>query len=248
MGVSMYFLYITYRWDGRYFLCRIYLLHQVYHALLVQFWVLKTCFRLFNLKTVYYLLNRPRSYCAYKHPHLSCQKKIDHSLTQQFSTTHFSSGHLFPAIHRAVSRFHSYSISFQHFSIRIYMLRFTQTTFPNVMASFMLFRLNSILQRPHKAATPDLDPNGSTFAAKPFICPFIDVIALVKPLMCKRFSILISLCHNLSLLALPSTMAPPSTATISGLLFPLLQSSFLPPRIHLSNTARLIKPNHEMSN
>lgn len=108
--------------------------------------------------------------------------------------------------------------------------------------------LQGILLTPHKAAIRALFPDGSTFAARPDICPFSDPIALAKPLISECLFIAFYTCHVLSLLVFPITMAPPSIAAVSRLLFRLVQSSSWPPRGYVFNTAIVIEPKHVMPN
>lgn len=136
----------------------------------------------------------------------------------------------------------------QQTCICIYMHWFTQMTLPPIMAHHSLSQIHNIVLTARKAALRLLLWDWSTFKAELYICPFIGTIALVKTLIGEYPSIASFVCHVLSILALPITMVPPPLLEMTGLLVPLVHSSFWTPHVNRSNTARVINSKQGLTN
>lgn len=129
---------------------------------------------------------------------------------------------------------------FQHISICIYMQWLIQNSFPLVMDPCLLFRLHAIRLTLHKVAVKALLPDGSKIIAKTNIRPLTEARALVKELLVECLSTAFSTADVLLLLVLSIPMVLMYIVAMRGLLFFLFKSSFWPPRVFLSNTARVM--------
>lgn len=84
-----------------------------------------------------------------------------------------------------------------------------------LMAAGFLSQLYLFLLMLHKASVTTLRFDVSTFIKSKCVCPFIDAVALVQPLIFEFLSLLFSIRSVFSLLILLITMARRSEVTVS---------------------------------
>lgn len=137
--------------------------------------------------------------------------------------------------------------AFQYISICIYMQQRTQSPIWHVMAPCFLSLLRVILESLHKAAVKAVLSDGSTLTGKPGIFPFLDEVALWKPLTGKCLFIVLYTCILLSLIILPIMTASVHSGT-ARTAFPSFSIISWPACVYLFNAARGIYPQQLMPN